>query len=91
MMKVVAHNLDTPRKTTLYYGDLDGQVISSSDLGQTSFKSVYLIIPHPTDGTQQLMVPLEGPLCRPSVVLRSTPLGTGYIVRPNATLILDPK
>ena len=75
---------DPPRPT---YGDCIGKVISSNDLSQSS-KSVYFIVESPFNPAEVLMVPLEyrGPVSR---ITKATPLGSGYVVRENATLILN--
>lgn len=84
-MIVKAHYSPTPRPT---YGELVGKVISSSRLDGPS-QSAYLIAQVNQDTVS--LISLEYPERSIKPTPASMVLGTGYVVRENATLILDPK
>jgi hypothetical protein len=77
-----------PAPKQLTYGDVIGQVISSIDLTQ-GYKSAYLIIQHPEFLQSVMMISMEFSKGALSTALKSSPLGTGYVVRPDATLVLE--
>jgi hypothetical protein len=85
-MLVIANQKTKPATKPLTYGDCIGAVISSDDLTQAS-KSAYLIVQHPDFDESCYMVSLES--ARTVYVSKSALLGTGYVVRDKATLVLE--